>query len=424
MKQLLLLCLFFILLSPLSAQKDFSPGSIILHHGDTVHGAIAFRFRNVNPDKITFLDTANQDTSAYTPQEIKAFMIRHNHTDHYYESHILKKHYFPDSAAHRPSENQDARKGTSQFLYVYLKGKPYSLYYYQDKRPRFYLQKEGEYLHELPNPNVQNQNGSTLPMEKYKRQLFYFLADWPEASQRIRSTRYNYQSLLKIFRDYNHFKAGSGKQIYLYQEAPKKIHAGILAGLSTTHLSFTSREKEFYYLSNGLEQIYPSPALGLFFHIPVSNRLPSLSLYNELAYRSYKVHIEYTDHEDFWHSRTSSRFDVAYLRLSSLLRWRMAGVRYSPFVQAGPWYSYTIREENVSTISRYNHFHNTYSPYHTREAVENFLPFELGISVGAGLCHRNFSAELRFDLGNGMSHYTALSARTYAAGLFLSYRLL
>lgn len=421
MRYVLFLCCFYFFHPSHSAQLNFLPGFVILHNNDTLHGTLGVPEKKTNPKSIQFLPAHTKDTISYSPWDIKAFLIHKDQTDHYYESHILKNGLSYTSASHKSSGTNHEEEGQAYFLYVYLKGRPYSLYFYQGKLSHFLLQKEDEPLHELPNQNAHNQSGKTLPMEKYKRQLFYFLADWPEATERIKNVQYHYRSLLKTFRDYNRFKEGADQEQYLQQEAPKHYQVGMMAGLSFTHISFSSAQKKYDYLSKGSADGSPSPALGLSIHLPLLRRIPSLSLYNELAYRSYKVRVEHTDHEDFWRPRTNSSFDVAYLRLSSMVRWRKTAARYTPFVQAGIWYSRTIKSENSSKTERYSRLQNVYLPYRTGSAIEEFHPFELGFSAGAGLSHRRLTAEIRLDLGNGMAKLTSLRANTYSAGIFLHY---
>lgn len=415
---LLLFC-FCLLLTPLAAQKNFWPGYIILQDNDTLHGSISVRSGKLNPEKISFIPDAGEKPSAYGPNDIRAFFFEKNDRYHFYETHFLKT-----TLTSRPASS--GSDSTSAFLYVYLKDEPLSLYYFQGNSSYFFIQQNDGPLTLLPNPNKDSEGGRSLPMEKYKRHLFYYLADWPDASQQINYTRYNDQHLLRLIRDYNYYKQGGQQPAYMQTTPSSNVQIGIFAGTTLSRIEFNSEQQTFNYLTEGSARSSLSPALGIFFNLPLLNLLPELTLYNELGYRSYNIEIDHTDHELYWKPRIVTNLDIAYIRPSHMFRWTVLNAPLQPFVQAGIWYAASIKRETTSVTQRYSRLSESYQNFETRNTFDEqgFKPFEVGLGVGAGISVRKLSAELRYDYGNGMSDFVSLSAVTHSAGLLLTYRFL
>lgn len=411
---LLLLILIAIPLTLLAGHEGVTD-FVILHSNDTLYGTVKnFDLRNTTRE-ITFY--RKDEINTFTPADIRAFLVHRQGIDHYFESHKL-------TASQLNKLNRNfANADEMVFLYVYLKDKPLSLYFYQGQSPLYLIQRNDEAIAELDKPP-----GKDTELAKYRRVLTFYLTDMPESSKKIKIVRYNSRSLLSLTKDYNQYKQASHQAAYFQAKTLPRVQVGIFAGLTYTWLNFHSDVKSFDYLTHGTSSGSPRPALGISFNLNLMDMLPELTFYNELAYRSYKSEINHIAQDQFFRPITVSKIDVAYLRPSHMFRWTALNAPLKPFAQAGFWYSIAIKKETISTIEHYSWTNEVYQPYQTKDTFDNygkgFKDFELGLSIGAGLSYQNISGELRYDLGNGMSNFLMLSAHTHTTGLFLTYRFL
>lgn len=411
MKRLLLLLLIAFPLS-LFAGHEGTADFVILHSNDTLYGSVENFDLQTTPREITF--SREKEIKTFAPEDIRAFLVHRQGIDHYFESHTL-------TASQLKKLNRNSATADEMiFLYVYLKDSPMSLYFHQDQKPVYFIQRNNEALAELEKPA-----GSESPLAKYKRILSYYLADLPNGANKIRAVRYNSQFLTRLLLEYNLFKSADNTAAFIFEpHTSMRSKFGIVTGLSYSFFNFSSHYAYFDYLIEGAQSTALQPAIGLSYTVPLSELVPNILLYNEISYRSYNTRLTYINQEDYWTYRTQSHLEAAYGKLSSMVRWKGAERAYTPFVQLGLWGAYSFSQtRNSKLIERSSRAHENYSFISEDQAFGNYKKMEGGPAIGIGLNRKKLSTEFRFEGGSGMSNYRFLRATSYTASLLVQYQL-
>ena len=75
LKPLLIFALTVLVSSPLFAQENYLPASVVTLSGDTVNGQIDYKNWNRNPSAITFKENDNAEAISYDPSMIRSFAV-------------------------------------------------------------------------------------------------------------------------------------------------------------------------------------------------------------------------------------------------------------------------------------------------------------------------------------------------------------
>jgi hypothetical protein len=208
-----LIPLFFLLLTEiLHAQTDFRPGFVIKNSGDTLRGQIDYRGDVLMGLVCKFKDTKNTVTE-YSPNDIAAFRF------------IDSKYYV--------SREVD---GKMVFLEYLIRGKISIYYIRDDKGDRYFLDKEGVKLTEIPyKREVIYVDDKYLDFESKKHigLLKYYTQDAPQFKTRIESMKKpEHENLIKFAKDY-HKTVCKDEQCIVYERKQPglKVNLEILAGV-------------------------------------------------------------------------------------------------------------------------------------------------------------------------------------------------
>lgn len=379
---LLLLC---ILLPQISRSKTtFLPGYIVNLQHDTIHGLIEYDADLFNPEDIGFKESKMRTPHYYTPSDIAGFGVMNQH----YVSAVVQKEMSPfrDSELQKNPELQLV-SDTVFLLTLYGGEKP--LYYLKDwdEREQFYIKVDTVYsllLHKIYIDYVDNVRKEYHNM-RFLRQLAQYFWDVPSLQKEIADTYYSKSSLENLFNTY--LKLPNVKPVYSNQDSKVSTVYGALAGVSVTMVNV-----ETDYVAAGFG---PSTNFtgGFSVDLMMAGKLKNWSFYNELLYSSYN----FEGYAGFYFPANWATFDFKYLRMNNMIRFRPTWF----FLNVGMSSGYAI---------------------HAKSSIfEETRKLEIGVVFGAGIKYKNYSLEVREDIGDGMSPYINIGSETNRFQVLLGY---
>lgn len=385
------------------SQKNFVPGVIETLNNETLSGLIDYKNWEVNPTSISFKKDSAAAVVNYTPLSIKSFKVAND----YYTGKIVsvdKSPYRLEDLVYLDTKSYIDID--TVFLSVYVLGAA-NLYYLKDKdqKEHFYWEKTGTDIAELIyKTTLKKVDGKSMieRVERYKGQLIYYFADCPKIKDKISYTVYNSKGMIKLFEEYNKCKNAESTFLKKYEKTVMKV--GVTGGLSITALNMHQGFEDRY----SLMMIYPefnyaySPVIGLSLNIVLPRSRDKWSLYNELLFKSYDVQSSFRSFymNENYYGTVNLSLGGTYLKLSNMVRYQVPFKKVKPFVNVG--------FSNAIAIALVNHrsSEDVYYSNHTIEtglAAPNPRGHEIGLTGGAGVQVRKFSAELRYETGNGMA---------------------
>lgn len=230
----------------LHAQKDFKPGYIITNTGDTVHGEIDYRGDYLMNQKCTFRHNVSNTESVYYPGDILGYR-------------------FPGSKYYITKEINNA----PVFL-EYLVNGQVSIYCYRtDGEDRYYLDKEGIPIVEIPYKEeiIYDEKGMPHVHEPTKHigVLGYYMQDAPGIKQKIEYIKKpDHKSLIKLAGTYHNMVCDDRSCIIYEKKLPAiKVNFGVVAGISNfpqsklkDHTEFVGGILAYVWLPRSNERIY------------------------------------------------------------------------------------------------------------------------------------------------------------------------
>ncbi|RRB01047.1 porin family protein [Larkinella rosea] len=410
---------FFLFSFPLFAQKSVAPGYILIQSTDTIPGFIDDKNWNKNPVQIQFKKRLEDELQTYTANQLKAFGITGGER---YESHAVLIDKSPTIIADMVESTANSTVEDTVFLTVYVKGL-LSLYYLKDEMEKihFFVQRGNQSPQELilKRAIVEKQGTRVLATEeKYKTQLEDYLADCPQLKASIQKTAYTPQSMQRLISRYYQCRIN---ETITYQVAPEKFRLSLnaLAGVSHTGLKFTGKMP--VSLTTPKFSQSTNVTFGVGFDLDLPRNHDKWAIYNELRWRSYQATANYEEVESSErYTKSSISFDLNYVSLVTMFRYRfgLAGLR--AFVNAGIVNSLNVRAKNNKTVE--SRLFSTTTIEHVK-AIDDFRAYEQGLAIGFGLAWKRFTGELRYELSNGMSAYTELRSGVKTASFLVAYRL-
>lgn len=410
---------FFLFSIPLFAQKDLTPGYILINSTDTIPGFIEDKNWNKNPVQIQFKQRMEDPLQTYTANQLKAFGVIDGER---YESHGVLIDKSPTTIADMVEISGNTTVEDTVFLTVYLKGR-LNLYYLKDEKEKthFYVQRGTESPQELilQRAMVEKQGTKVLATgEKYKKQLEDYLADCPELKARIQKTGYDHKSLQELISRYHQCKTN---EPVTYRVEPEKfrLSLNLLAGISHTALDFTGKMPVSLITPKFSQST--NFTFGVGFDLDLPRNHDKWAIYNELRWRSYQATATYEEVESSErYTKSSMAFDLHYASLVTMLRYRFGLGGLRAFVNAGIVNSLGVSIKNHKTVES-----RLFSSTNTEQvkAIDDFRTYEQGIAIGLGLAWKRFTGELRYELSNGMSEYNGLRSGVKTGSFLLSYRL-
>ncbi len=409
------LILLFLVAAPYAySQENFLPGYVIELDGDTIKGLIDYRNWGKNPEKISFQQAGGEER-LYTPSQIQGFGVE----DELYLSAVVDTEISPLQSGKILPEPQLRLKTDTAFLQTMISG-PKSLYYYMDKdgKEHFYIGKDGAFTLLIYKKYSEQVDGGKVIKEirEYTSQLREYLSDCPDLTSETKNADYRKGSLEKVLLAYYDCTAEEMD----FQKTSEKIRVefGALAGVSSTSLNFKS--DNFTALVNTEYPASTSFAGGLSFDVIFPRNRGKWSLNNELLFSTYRVSGRYEDiQSEEQYTITTTEIGFAYLKLNNMIRYNHPFPDFFLFFNAGVSNGFAIGKTNEMVRES-----RLFSQIRTEEgeAIEDPRKLEQGLLLGLGGKWNRYSAELRYESGNGMSNFSGLSSPTNRFFFLLGYR--
>ncbi len=388
---------FALLISQFSfGQKNYLPGSIISLNGDTLKGFIDYRNWEKNPDNIHFSKSAEGEAEIFTPIEISEFIV----LDEIYVGAIVKAEVSPFVTNDLQYDPEFQFETDTIFLQTIFRGAK-SLYYYKNRvgNENFYFEHNNEiihldykrYLKEQVNENVIAEN------KRYIGQLAVYLGDCPSIQSKLKNTKYNKESLEKLYLYYY----DCTKQDVEFERTVEKarIEKSILAGMTLSTINFKSDYYDYSDHYNYLVNVdYPMSVnftLGISLDVVLPRNRGRWSLCNDIIFSSFKTEGTYTDYEHGnKYTITNTEIGFSYLKIYSQGRYRYPIKKFLVYMNAGLSFGFSLTEVN-SKRSEIK-FYNTERVV-VDKAIDDYMKLNFGFLAGVGTMYKRFSFEFRYE---------------------------
>lgn len=401
------------------SQKNYLPGYIITLKGDTLQGFIDYRDWRINPEIIYFKEKTNSQENSYTPVTINEFKV----FGQIYVSAIVNSEISSPHAGNLEFAPTLHLKIDTTFLQTVFKANK-SLFYFRNNygNENFYIRQNTQYELLVYKKYLKKREGKNVITEnnKYLGQLTIYLSDCVSIQSKIRITKYDEKSLKKLFQYYHECTQSE----ILYQKDENKIvtDIGILAGVSISFLDFKCDEYIFdayEYLVNANYSQSNNFTAGMFFDVILHGNQGKWSIYNELLYTTYGFHYRYDDFEDEnRYTITTTEIGYSYIKINNFMRFKYPIGSFYLFLNAGI--------SNGFAIKVINYKHEEIKFYTTEKivegnAIDDTRNHEQGYIFGSGIKYKNYSLEMRYEKGNGMSTLQTLNSSTRRYYLLFGY---
>jgi hypothetical protein len=247
-----------------------------------------------------------------------------------------------------------------------------NLYYLQEKhRKTFFLEKDSSALFELP------ENKDAKDSSYFRNQLVNITADCPEVSDAVKLVSYNKKSMGKLFRRYNDCEL----------KPFPFLKFGLQAGYGWTILDPSATG-----LSDLNEIIFDYEGryvMGLFIDMPIL--MSDFSTHLEITYNKYGfAYNEIIDNRDI-----DFVANVSTLGLPLLVRYSYPSNKIRPFVNAGGYLSYSLKNENNLYEATVDHYHVEIAEIKENSLISDFMG---GVAAGGGIEYKlNFRRSVFID---------------------------
>ncbi|MBO9614477.1 MAG: outer membrane beta-barrel protein [Dyadobacter sp.] len=400
------------------AQKSFEPGYLVTSPGDTTRGFIDYKSWSRNPETISFKASPEEKTETYGLSDIEGFGV---HGENYVKAHVEVNTSATEIDKLSSSPTPEVIK-TVAFLLVVHNG-PKGLFYLKDKDGKVHLyvrDKDGAYQL-LINHRYLAANGQVVNVTYYREQLKNFFAECEGLVADQRMLPYSQQSIGKVFDRFYEKCSAQKVPATSYKPTGSSIQVGVVAGLASSKLSFEgSVEPE---LVNGDFPLSNKVSGGIFLNFVFPRLKQRASLYNELAFTSYKSSVaSQTTFSDNSYSQVRTTFGFGYIKLINMVRYQIPVGGLKLFLNGGVTNGRAISVINERiTEERFQ----TSAPTTTREvAMDGARKYEFGLIFGLGVNYKRLGIELRHETSDGMSLYNKLKSNIKRNYFLLSYRFL
>ncbi|MCH8495451.1 MAG: PorT family protein [Balneolales bacterium] len=402
------------------SQENFVAGYVITNSADTLNGYVDYRNWRHNPNRIAFKMSREDRPATYRPTDILEFGLE----GEIYVSGIVDIETSPSATSKLHDYPELNIRVDTTFLQVLIRGER-SLYYHKKSADveNFYIDgDDGGYDLLVYKRYMSRSDGARSISENkgYLSQLRQYLSGCETIVPKLQNVSYNQRNLRELFQKYH---ACTSSEV-TYQKQRERIRAefGVLAGVSATTIHFKSN-LFFVYLASVDYDPSINVAGGIFLDLILPRTRERWSINTELFYSSYSItgRSEIIEREEIY-LKTRAEIDYTYLKINNLIRYRHPVGRMTVFINTGVSNGVAIRERDVvvrdsRNFSMYNSIERKGWPY-TRK-------YEQGFIIGTGLQHNQFSVELRYERGNGMTskdYLTHVSSRTNRYFFLLGYR--
>jgi len=225
MKKICLLFLFSVsFIHFVYSQTDYWPGVVHLDNGDSLTGKLFYGSSKFNSEKCLFRQDG-KGTRVFYPQDIQSYRF--------------------DGASFFVSRKIDFNgQGKDVFLEWLIKGK-LNLYLYADSMNsiRYFIEKEGDVLHELHNTKKEVEFSSytiTKDQREYVKELISLLQDTPDLFSEIQKSNFDFKSLIRIAKEY-HNRVCTNEECIVFERPRRKIvlTVGLVGEYFTSQVNMT-----------------------------------------------------------------------------------------------------------------------------------------------------------------------------------------
>lgn len=431
-KLILISAILLFLFKASYSQENYLPGYVISPESDTVRGFIDYQNWNANPDKIFFKKQLINDKITYTHSDIKGFGV----SNEIYEQAIVQIEQSKDFTDDMDNNPELILVTDTVFLQSMIQG-PKNLYCYLNKsvKNQYYI-KLGSgfqllYYKRYKQKQTINKNSPVVDENFFKKQkyetliisdnryinqLAAYLAECPNMGDYLKKAEYTSVNLENIFLKY--YECTNSNIVFQKKTEVTKFEKRVLAGISVTSLNYEG--DGFIYLTEA--DFAPSVNFsgGFAFDYILPRNFNRLSFNNELLFSTYKstgTYIDYTSENEY--KKITSTIGLTYLKLNTMIRYALPIGVASLYGNLGVLYGIAFASTNTAIIE--TKFYST-ETVEDEKAMQYMRNRELSFSVGVGTKYKRYSAELRFEGGNGMSDYQNLKSTTKRLYFFLGYR--
>ncbi|SEJ68914.1 hypothetical protein SAMN05216327_11677 [Dyadobacter sp. SG02] len=413
--------ILFVLYSYCSkAQKSFEPGYLVTSPNDTIRGYIDYKSWSRNPETINFKTFSDEKVETYGLSDMEGFGV---HGENYVKADV-EVNISPTEIDRLSSSSKPELIKTVAFLLVVNNG-PKGLFYLKDKdgKVQLYIRDKNGPYQLLINHRYIASNGSqnVVNVTYYREQLKNFFTECPGLLSDEKLLPYSQNSIGKVF-DRFYEKCSSQKAPTVsYKRTGSSIQLGIVAGLSSSKLSFEGPVEPD--LVNGDFPVSNKVSGGVFLNYLFPRLKQRVSLYNELAFTAYKTSIsKQATYSDNSYNKVTNTFGFGYLKLINMARYQIPVGGCKLFLNAGVSNARAISVTNERITEE--KFQTSNPTITSQEAIEKARKYEFGLIYGLGVSYKKFGIEFRHETSGGMSFYQKLDSKIGRNYFLLSYRLL
>ncbi|QHT65692.1 PorT family protein [Rhodocytophaga rosea] len=382
-----LILLFFLAGSQTFAQSDFRTGYIVIPNKDTIQGWVDNRSEMKNARQIFFKRSQNTEPVKYEAVDLLGYGLTGNKM---YESKQLKL---------------DSNTTNIAFLEILVKGK-ISLYHFKENS-YYYVEKSGYTLLPLLQTEIKvvHEGRNYFNIRKdYIGTLQMLMADCSALRKEIDQTSITYSSLMSLVYKYNN--CGSESNSIQTKRKFLILNVGLISGIQSSSIKFTSQNAEFSYLSNAQF----APDYQPFGGVSVKTTFPWITeKVSMIIEAQYSKNHYYSDSKrtvlssSYKYIRDELEINLDYIRFPVLIRFTYPKGKFRPFLQAGAIYDIVLNnsshwiseEESSQTVTT------------TEGGAVDIHDSQLYGTIGAGVEHRlskklSFFIECRGAMGGNL----------------------
>lgn len=380
MKRTLLLLLLITtgFLTKIHGQSEYKKGIVVTNNGDTISGLISYREGFRGYKVCNFKKSKGAPVTKYSPDQIQSYGFIN---DMYFES--------------KPFKNAKGNIN-NVFFEVLVKGN-LTLYKYS---LRYFVEKNGDGLHELTNEKQEVFVGNEIFMRESKRYLGvlnHLTSDCENFTETLMQSGNGEKDLTEIVEKYNRCR---GEESISYKEKKPwfKANFGVLIGLNSSQLNFSP--------ANSFDRAFAvMPGVNLDILSPRINE--KFSFHTGLFYLSTKYLSYYEDNRVNYIDRTDITIDAKQLKIPLGFKYMFSKKELSPYINGGA--SYTIQLETDSNFVSEREVNNVvYTTEGNAAEVENAIGYWAGIGLKKSISEKlNAFVEMRFENSGGVINYNS-----------------
>jgi hypothetical protein len=390
-------------------QQNYLPGYAITQKGDTLRGLINYRNRNINPTEISFKKDAASSIQILTMHDIIEFHV----SDEFYKRAIVESEISSDNLNNLDLNRKLTIRTDTAFLQTLVLGSK-SLYYYKNSsdKDQFYINENGKnvlLLYKRYKFEQDGQNTYFKEVNTYKGQLTLYMQDNPLINAKLKNLRYSKDQLVDLF-DY-YYKSTSTQPVSRKKTEHPIFEYGVTAGQTITNINFigdatVTNDAVGGYLINTRYNKSPNLTTGLYLEIIFPQYNKKWSMYNELAYTTYKFNgtlkAPILEPTSFIYNTT---IGCSNLSMTNLIRFKYPLGPVFFYLNGGLAFNLVIKE--INNLNKTYENGDQVLTIFNGPAIEYTKNYNIGPVWGFGVKYQRYSIDFRYETSNGTSNYSS-----------------